>query len=310
MRREVGRARRVTAAAAAKDRDGVLSRAQLRSLGIGRQAVAAEVAAERWRLHGRQTVAVHTGDLSDVALRWRALWEVGRGAVIDGVSALHASGLESFDSDVVHVSLDHRVVSPVVDGVKAHRVRAPSHADVTTVGVPRVRPGIAAVRAAQWAASDRQAALILCMTVQQRLAPAAALCDVRWPGAHYGRTGFVRQIIKDLGGGAQSLGELDFAGLCRQRGLPDPARQVVRRGPRGRIYLDVAWEGIGLVVEIDGAQHRQGLAVTADNLRRNDLALGAEVVLTIDLVGLRVETDAFMDQVVAAFRALSLRTRR
>jgi very-short-patch-repair endonuclease len=79
----------------------------------------------------------------------------------------------------------------------------------------------------------------------------------------------------------------------------------VRTGPRGRIYLDVGWHECPLVVEVDGAQHRQGLAVSADNLRRNALTIGGDLVLTIDLVGLRVMTDEFMDQVVAAYHSLT-----
>jgi very-short-patch-repair endonuclease len=103
-----------------------------------------------------------------------------------------------------------------------------------------------------------------------------------------------------MGDGVQSLGELDFARLCRSRGLPEPARQVVRQGPRGRIYLDVRWERHRLVVEIDGAQHREGLAVTADNLRRNALTLQHDTVLRIDLIGLRLFEDEFMAQVAYA----------
>ena len=80
---------------------------------------------------------------------------------------------------------------------------------------------------------------------------------------------------------------------------------MVRRGPRGRIYLDVAWEEHGVVVEIDGAQHRQGLAVTSDNLRRNAVQLGGEITLTIDLVGLRLETAAFLGQVKDALAVAS-----
>lgn len=276
-------------------------------MGIDRNAVCREVAAGRWRLHGAQTVAVHTGSLSDVAVRWRAVWEVGRGAVLDGVSALQAAGLQGFTTDLVHVSIAHDQRAPSVSGVRIHQVREPLGQDTVAVGVPRVQPGVAAVRAAQWAVSDRQAALLLCLTAQQRLVHGGGFCDVRWPGGHYGRTAFVRQILKDVTQGVHSLGELDFARLCREAGLPPPVRQVVRQGPRGRIYLDARWDRIGLVVEIDGAQHRQGLAVTADNLRRNDLALADEVVLTIDLVGLRLETALFMDQVVRAYRALSSR---
>lgn len=299
--------RRAAAWAAAECSDGVVSRTALRALGIDRNAVCREVAAGRWRLHGAQTVAVHTGALSDAALRWRAVWEVGRGAVLDGVSALLAAGLQGFTTDVVHVSVAHDQRAPSVSGVRIHKVREPLGQDTVAVGVPRVRPGVAAVRAAQWAVSDRQAALVLCLTAQQRLVNGTGFCDVRWPGGHYGRTAFVRQILKDVTQGVHSLGELDFGRLCRDRGLPPPARQVVRQGPRGRIYLDARWDGIGLVVEIDGAQHRQGLAVTADNLRRNDLALADEVVLTIDLVGLRLESELFMSQVARAFATLSRR---
>ena len=97
--------------------------------------------------------------------------------------------------------------------------------------------------------------------------------------------------------GVQSLGELDFARMCRARGLPEPSRQVVRRGPRGRIYLDVRWEDSRLVVEIDGAQHREGLNMTADNLSRNAVTLQHDRVLRIDLVGLRLYEDEYLRQV-------------
>jgi very-short-patch-repair endonuclease len=80
---------------------------------------------------------------------------------------------------------------------------------------------------------------------------------------------------------------------------------VVRRGPKGRIYLDARWDDIGLVVEIDGSRHRQGLAVMDDNLRVNSLTTGGETVLRIDLVGLRISPDAYLDQVCAAQMRLS-----
>ena len=72
---------RVTAAAVAADaHDGVLTRTSPRSSsGITRQATGREVAAGRWRAHGRHTIALHTGELSAAAQRWRAVWEVGCG---------------------------------------------------------------------------------------------------------------------------------------------------------------------------------------------------------------------------------------
>nr|MDQ6897240.1 endonuclease domain-containing protein [Actinomycetota bacterium] len=194
-----------------------------------------------------------------------------------------------------------------VRGVRIHQVRRWDRRDVVPVGIPRVRPAVAAIRAAHWAVSDRQAALYLCVPVQQRIVSPAALQAAAARIVGRRRRAFVRQVVADLADGAHSLGELDFARLCRDRGLPEPSRQVVRRGPRGTIYLDVRWEHLRLVVEIDGAQHPQGLSVADDNLRANAVALRGDTVLRIDLVGLRIYAAAFMDQVCEAHRLLAPR---
>ena len=296
---------RQLAVAEADRHDGVLTRSGLLALGITRQATGREVAAGRWRAHGRHTVALHNGTLSEVAQRWRAVWEVGAGAALDGVSALQAAGLTGFQTDVIHVSVPATHRPPHVRGVRVHVVCARDVGDVVGAGIPRVRPAIAAVRGAHWAVSDRQAALVVCMAAQQRLVTGPDLLATS--SRRHGRTrrAFISTLVRDGADGAQALGELDFARLCRARGIPAPTRQVVRRGPHGRIYLDVAWEEHGVVAEIDGAQHRQGLAVTADNLRRNALQIGGEITLAIDLVGLRLETAAFLGQVAEALAVAS-----
>ncbi|MFQ6170070.1 hypothetical protein ACK8HX_00565 [Oryzobacter sp. R7] len=106
--------------------------------------------------------------------------------------------------------------------------------------------------------------------------------------------------MADLCDGAHSLGELDFGRLCRARGLPGPSRQVVRSTPDGRVYLDVAWEDIGLVVEIDGGHHALALNPVDDALRQNEVVLGGEHVLRLPVLGLRLLPDDFMAQVVRA----------
>jgi very-short-patch-repair endonuclease len=257
-------------------------------------------------VHGRQTVALHTGPLTPTALWWRALWEVGACAVLDGVSALQASGVRGLDTAAVQVSVPRDFRRPRVTGVRQRRV-GHGDDDVVRVGVPRVRPALAAIRAASWAVSNRQAALILVLPVQQRVVLGEHLMAASLTRNVRDRRGLIERLSCDIADGAQSLGELDFAALCRARGLPEPGRQVVQRSARGRIYLDVRWPAVGLVVEIDGSGHRTGLAVTLDNLRQNQVAISGDTVLRIDLVGLRLETDAFLDQVVEAYRVLSLR---
>jgi very-short-patch-repair endonuclease len=173
------------------------------------------------------------------------------------------------------------------------------------VGVPRTRPEAAAVRAAQWAKSDRQAALIICLVVQQRLVRPERLLDQWLAQTRSPRRVFLHAVIRDVCDGVHSLGELDFARLCRARGLPEPSRQAVRVQRDGRAYLDVAWDDVGLVIEIDGGHHGLALNPLDDALRQNEVVLSASRVLRIPVIGLRLDADAFMDQVVRAHHGLS-----
>ncbi len=70
-------------------------------------------------------------------------------------------------------------------------------------------------------------------------------------------------------------------------------------------HLDVLWEDIGLALEIDGAAHAEGVNLTFDHLRQNAITIGGELILRMNLIGLRLEREAFLDQVVEAHRLLS-----
>ncbi|NYG07079.1 very-short-patch-repair endonuclease [Phycicoccus badiiscoriae] len=157
--------------------------------------------------------------------------------------------------------------------------------------------------------TDRQAALVMVMPVQQGLCTGHQLVRASRATQGRNRRRLIKQLARDIADGAQSLGELDFAEMCRARGLPEPSRQSVRRIHGGRAFLDAAWDDIGLAVEIDGSGHRAGLAVTADNLRQNEIALMDETILRIDLIGLRVDGARFMDQVCRAHARLTARSR-
>jgi very-short-patch-repair endonuclease len=282
---------------------GVLSRTALRGLGADRHVIAREAAGDRWAIHGAQTVAVHTRPLEAPALWWRAVWESGsRVATLDGVSALLAAGVNGYNDPVVHVSVPDAHSPKRTPGVRVHRVVRLDGELLTDRGVPRVRPALAAVRAAHWAVSDRQAALVLVLPMQQGIVsgPQLQAATSMWSGRR--RRALIPQLVQDITDGATSLGELDFARMCRERGLPQPDRQVVRRTPRGRVYLDVGWGRSRLVVEIDGSHHGEGLTVISDHLRQNEVALTRDIVLRISLLGLRLAEDPFLDQVARALR--------
>lgn len=289
------------AAAAASDHDGVLSRRQLQQLGVNRWDIRREVRSRRWRRHGRQAVALHTGPL-DQRAQWRvAVIEVGRHAALDGVSALLAAGLRHYSEPLVHVSVPRGAHPGRHPGVRVHETRRRADADVVGAGIRRLRPAVAAVHAALWARTDRQAALLIVMAVQQRLTTGAAITNALAKVRRHRRRELLILIARDVTDGAQSLGELDFAAMCRKRGLPEPSRQVLRRGPRGRVYLDVYWDDVGLVVEIEGIHHGSGETQVEDALRQNAMSLDREVWLRVPLLGLRIAADEFMGQVGAVF---------
>lgn len=147
----------------------------------------------------------------------------------------------------------------------------------------------------------------MCLPVQQRLVAPDRLLAAWSTVVRSPRRTFLDAVVSDVCDGAHSMGELDVAGHCRRVGLPPPSRQVVRTAPGGRVYLDVAWEDISLVVEIDGGHHALALNPVDDALRQKEVTLTGDVVLRIPVLGLRLTPDPFLDQVVRAHAELSRR---
>jgi very-short-patch-repair endonuclease len=112
----------------------------------------------------------------------------------------------------------------------------------------------------------------------------------------------LRALVADLLGGIESIGELDFAKLCAERGLPTPTRQVKRRTPSGGIRLDVVWEDFSVTVEIDGIHHLQPALWIADALKQNEVSMCGHVVLRITALALRLDQAPFLRQLEEALR--------
>lgn len=186
------------------------------------------------------------------------------------------------------------------EGVSIHKVGVRRACDVVVGGLPRARVAVAALRGAHWAVSDRQAALVLCLPVQQRLCTGQHLLEAMAVVRGRTRRKFVAAVVRDVALGAQSLGELDVVAACRRRGLPAPDLQELRRLPSGRTYLDLRWRRARLVVEVDGIGHAWGLAPVDDALRQNAVVLGDDLVLRVPVIGWRLTPDAYLDQIVTA----------
>jgi very-short-patch-repair endonuclease len=291
-------ARRRLAENLAEQQAGVLSRPQAYAAGITRWEVRANVAARRWRAFGKQSLVTYTGPLTDRSREWAAVFEAGPRGFLDGASSLKADGLKNFDVDKIRVSVPRGARVRRAKGIDIRQTRRWAPDDLAPgPGVPRSRSDVAAVRGALWAMSNKQAALLLAMTVQQGLATPQQLGEQMLRIRRDRRRQFLNAVVLDLLGGVRSLSELEVARECRRRGLPEPTRQVVRRGKNGTYYLDLVWEEWGLVVEVDGIHHSWAQNVVSDALRQNDVTLQNARVLRMPILGLRVAADDFFGQI-------------
>jgi len=287
----------------AREQGEVVSRKQLYALGVTRWEVRGEVRAGRWQLIGDQSVCMHNSVLSEVGERWAAVFQGGPRAQLDGASALVAAGLERFATERVRVSVPRGAKVRRNRRFDIRQTRRWSADDLASSGIPRTRVEVAAVRGALWARTDKEATYLVTLVVQQAIASPEAIGAELLRVRRDKRRLLLHAVVNDLLDGARSLGEIDVGRELRRRGLPEPSRQVLRRDRANRYYLDLYWPDLHLVVEVDGIHHSWAENVVGDALRQNALALDGDTVLRLPLLGLRLDPDAFFDQIERAVRA-------
>lgn len=292
--------RRRIAAQLARRHGGVVRRQALSAHGISPEEVRTELRVGFWHRAGAHTLSVDAREPHGVGRFWWALWESGPRCILDGASARIWCGLTGWTEKDIWVSVPHDSTLREVPGIRRRYAR--DLGPVNRLWLPHAVPAAAVVRAAQRAASDPQAATLLAMTVQQRIARPGDILEFWATVDASPRRDFLDVVIQNVCNGAHSLNEVDVARLCRQRGFPEPTRQQVRRGRSGRVYLDVYWDDLGVHLEIQGAHHYQGLKGVDDALRSNEQAIrhADDIQLQLPVLGLRTRPDAFMDQVGAA----------
>jgi very-short-patch-repair endonuclease len=295
------RRRREQARLLAAGQAGVLSRTQLYAAGFTRGEVRANVRAGRWVRLGAHCVRTDTGAMTVNATWWSGVLEAGPRAFLDGETALLAAGLQHYESTRVRVTVPRGArVRHRATKIDIRQTRRWQPDDVVGEGLPRARPEVAAIRAALWARSDRQATLLLTMCVQQGIVDVAGLAEQLLRIRRDRRRALIQAVLLDLVGGASSLGELDVLRGCRERGIPEPDVQVLRRTATGTYYLDFRWKRRKVVLEVDGIQHAWVEQIVPDALRHNSIAMSGDTVLRLPVLGLRLCPDAFFAQLAQA----------
>ena len=211
-----------------------------------------------WQSHHRQVVVLHNGPLTQAQRIWVAALAAPFGSALWGSTAAGLDGFrDQVEDPLVHVVLPVGSRRLPIPWVQSHWSAQLGPSDVHPLAQPRrTRLPRSLLDLASDARDGRRAAGVLFAGAQQRLLTPDMLeqaLDRRGPCRH---RALILETIADIEGGIHSVPEHDFDRIVRRRGLPTPTRQVVRRRPNGRYYLDVLWEEFGLAVEIDGSHHR------------------------------------------------------
>lgn len=284
--------------------DTVVSVDDLLRQGWTYSAIRRQIDARRWQRIGRAIIR-HNGPLT-VTERWRAaLIVLGPRAVLTSFTGLQSLGLERWTRDPIHVLVPRgaRVRRPAELSLRVHFTDRWDELAGRFRG-RRDGPAHAALLAASSFRLPRPGCGLLAATVQQRLLRPTDLVAALERSPRLRHRAHLTAAAHDIGLGAHALSEIDFARLCRRRGLPRPSRQSVRTLSRGRRrYLDAEWtrdDGRRVVAEVDGALHLAADRWWDDQLRQNELAISDDLVLRFPSAVVRCEEPTVADQLARA----------
>ena len=295
---------------------GLVNRAQLAELGINRELVARRVERGLWRPLGPRVVGLHIGRVSLEPLSREQQWWAGflhasldfHGAkalqprcALTGLTAAEAGGLSGFESDHVHVVVDHgrEVGSLTLPGlhVRVHQTRHLLRGETQNVALPpRIRLPRAVMESASGAAirQPNRARAIVVAAVQQRLVRPADLRDFVLGRRTLPGRRLLLECCDDAEGGSHSLPELDYRRGLRRAGLPLPRQQRVMQHANGRWYLDNDFADHLVTVEINGIQHYQQMLSEHDDWRRAMLQIGGRIVVDLSAYAVRRQIEKCM----------------
>ena len=104
---------------------GMISRSQLRELGVTRGHVRAQLGSRRWIQRSSAVFSTTSGPLSEEQRLWLAALHTGPDSLIGGLTAAKAHGLKGWDRDETTVLVPNQLSFDPLDGVRFFRTRRP-----------------------------------------------------------------------------------------------------------------------------------------------------------------------------------------
>ena len=250
---------------------GVISRDQLRGLGLSPAAIDRRAGAGALhRLHRGVYAVGHTA-LGPDGRRWAAVLACGDGACLGHASAAAAFDLLGGTGATMHVVVRGRTGRARRPDLRVHRPQSLADDEVTVLrGLPITTPPRTLLDLAAGGMHRRALARLVDRADLMRLLDFTELQRVL--DRHAGRPGApaLTAVLTEYAGSADVRSHLErlVLELCDSSGLPRPQVNVVIEGS----VRDFSWPSRRVVVEADGyTWHRSPGALNAD--RERDVAL-------------------------------------
>jgi Transcriptional regulator, AbiEi antitoxin/AbiEi antitoxin C-terminal domain/Protein of unknown function (DUF559) len=293
----------------ANRQQGVVSRGQLRRLGMGDDAIDGAVGAGHLHRLFRGVYAVGRSSVEERGRMWAAVLACGEGAVVSHRSAAALLGLVDRAPVVVDV-IAPEARGRGIDGLYMHRVRPPGRSETGTFdGIPCTSPARTLIDLAG-CVTDR--------TLRSAFERAAAnqMLDLEAieAAAPKGRRGAkaLRSLIEEWRRAApmarkarlKSPLEAMILPLLTQQGFPTPrANAPVELANGRRIEVDFLWAEERFVLEADSRDfHGVGVAFERDRWRDRELMRVGFSTLRVTRLQAERETEAIVNTIAARLK--------
>lgn len=237
------------------DQNGVVSRTQLRQLGLSATAV-------NKTLRRGELVAMHPGVYIDhngpptwVQQAWGAVlhaWPAGL-CLASALRAAEGPGRRERAVRTIDVAIELGRRVRDVPGVRVHRMAGFDERVQWNTNPPRIRYDESVLDVAAAARSDLDAVAALADAVGARRTTAARLLARLESRGRVARRDWLEMVLSDVASGTCSVLEHGYQDLVvRPHGLPSGSLQAPAFATSGRVYRDVDLPDLGLKVELDG----------------------------------------------------------
>ena len=268
---------------------GVVSRQQLRALGVSRHHERSQMEAQRWSRPTSRVVALLTGSLDREQWMWVAQLHAGQTAQLFAETSLEAHGMRGWEPEQALVLVTHGVKVPAASGLSVHHSRrAGSILPVVRRGLRCEPAARAVISAAVRMPSERRALGLVLASVQQRITTPHDIAAQLGAGTRHAAA--IRRVLGHAEAGADSLREVDLGHLVLRAGFTSFRRQVRVDTVDGSRPYDVGADladGTLLLLESDGVHHLDPRVREADATKdAAAAALGHRVVrIPVQLLG-------------------------